>query len=294
MYVSTRALLAGSILLTCLAAARADEAAEKLDALKKKAQANWALLDAGDPVLHETPHLLLVADTGLEKRLKEVGALLEKSQSKAAEALKFDPKEPVWPVKLTVYLVTERDHYATFVRRVEKRRLEGAESGSFNVDSDEPHVIGSPPRSKTDPGIEAQAAQQLAAALLQKKAGRKVPLPGWLVLGFGRATYARVNPLDVGVRSERARALELVARQKRTAAQVWGGELDGGESSVLGFSLADYLAYGPGASKFPAMVEAFKPENNQPQKTIAQVFAALNIKGDKLDSDWKMWVPRVK
>jgi hypothetical protein len=102
MYVSTRALPAGLILLACLTAARADEAAEKLEALKKNVQASWALLDAGEPVLHETAHFLIVADKGLEKRLKDVGALLEKSEAKAAEALKLDPKEPLWPTKLTV------------------------------------------------------------------------------------------------------------------------------------------------------------------------------------------------
>jgi hypothetical protein len=294
MNVTTRALLAGSILLTCLAAARADEAAEKLDALKKKAQASWAVLEAGEPVLHETAHFLIVADKGLEKRLKDIGAMLEKGETKAADALKLDPKEPLWPVKLTVYLVAEREHYTTFVRRVEKRRLEGNETGSFDVDSDEPHVIGSPPRTKNDPGVEAQAVQQLAEALLQKKAGRKVLVPGWLILGFGRATYARINPLDIGVKAERARAAELVGKQKKTGAQVWGGELDGDEESVLGFSLADYLAYGPGASKFPAIVEAFKPEENQDKKTTAQVFEALGIKGDKLDTAWKAWVPKMK
>jgi hypothetical protein len=294
MHIPAKTMVAGTVLLTCLAGARADEAADKLEALKKKAQANWALLDAGEAVLHESAHLLLVAPKGLEKRLKEIDTLLEKSHGKAVEALGMNPKESPWPVKLTVYLVSEREHYTTFVRRVEKRRLEGGETGSFDADGDEPHAIGSPPRSRNDPGIEAQAAQQLAAALLQKKAGRKVLLPGWLVLGFGRATYARVNALDVGVRAERARAADLVVKQKRTAAQVWGGDLDGEESSVLGFSLSDYLAYGPGSGKFPAFVEAFKPDEGQEKKTTDQVLAALNIKGDKLDSAWKAWVPKVR
>jgi hypothetical protein len=294
MQIPTTTLLAGTILLACLAGTHADEASDKLDALKKKAQANWAVLDAGDNVLHETTHLLLVAPKSMEKRLKEIGTLLEKSHAKAVESLALDPKESPWASKLTVYLVTEREQYTTFVRRVEKRRLEGGETGSFDVDDDDAHVVGSPPRAKNDPGIEAQAAQQLAAALLQKRAGRKVLLPGWLVLGFGRATYARVNPLDVGIRAERSKAVELVTKQKRTASQVWGGELDGDESSVLGFSLADYLAYGPGASKFPAMVDAFKPDDGQEKKTMAQVLEGLSIKADKLDSNWKSWVPKVR
>src|SRR6478672_72111 len=109
------------------APARADEAEEKAKALvakqKKTAEANWALLEAGEFAHLETDHFLLYAPKATEMKLKEVGALLENGYKTGREALKFPEKTEPWKGKLTVYLFGERPQFTAFVRRVEKRRL---------------------------------------------------------------------------------------------------------------------------------------------------------------------------
>src|SRR5262245_55880674 len=200
-------LFALTFLLTAWSAAPADEA--KLAEQKKTAEGNWATVGAGDPAHVETAHLLIYAPKSFEKRLKDLGALLEKQHEQAHKALALDKEEPL-PGKVAVYLLPERTQFTAFVRRVEKRRLDPEDCGSHQLEGDSPHVAAGPPQEKTDPAVEAQAGEQIAQALLVKKAGRTVPLPNWLRTGFGRATAYRAAPRDRAVVEERKKAAALL------------------------------------------------------------------------------------
>jgi hypothetical protein len=284
-----RMVLAIVVLVLGVTGLRADEPANKLAAQKKAADANWQLLDLGEPVRHETEYLLIYAPEAYQRRLKDGGALLEKQYQTARKALQVDPKdERWWEGKLTVYLFAEREHFTTFVRRVEKRRLEAGESGSYQVADDLPHVAAGPPRSKLEPSVEVTAAEQLAAAVLHRKAGARVPLPDWVLSGFGRATYWRTVPASAG--PGRAQAAKLI-KAGRTAQDVWGS-LDADEAAVLQASLADFLAYGPGASKFVDFVTAYEPAENMERKTTEQALMAVNLKVDALNRSWQTWALR--
>src|SRR5579871_2382154 len=140
----------------------ADDADDKLAEQRKTAEANWGLLELGEPAKAETAHLLLYAPAAYEKHLTGWGALLERHYETARKRLDIDPKdEKLWPGKLAVYFFAEREHFTTFVRRVEKRRLEAGESGTYEAVSGQPHVAASPPRVKGEPSVEVQAAEQL-------------------------------------------------------------------------------------------------------------------------------------
>jgi hypothetical protein len=289
---STRALLALTLVLAAGPAARADEAADKLAAQKKIAEENWAELEIGPAATAETAHLLVFAPKSFEKRLKEVGAALEKYYEQARKPLGYD-KEPPWPGKVAVYLIPEREDFTKFVRRVEKRRVEAEDSGSHLADGDFPHAVGGPPRVKTDPGVEAQAGEQLATAMLVKKAGTKVPLPGWLLNGFGRATGYRAKPTDKAVVEERRKTAALVKKGSK-ANDVWGTSLEAEDAPLLEASLADFLAYGPGQSKFVGLLEAFKPEENQERKTTEQALGGISLPADRLNVRWREWAANPK
>lgn len=295
MQVSLRRLLTTLLIFTASAAPAADddEAKAKLAAQKKTAETTWAALDAGEAApLHETPRILLVAPKSEEKRLKALGDLMDRAFNKACAALKIDPeKEPPFVGKLTVYYLTERDHFTSFVRRIERRRVESGELGTFDVDRDAPHAVGGPPRSKGDPSPEIQALQQIGSAILQKQAGAKTPLPGWLLVGFGRATYYRAAPNDSAVLGDRRKAAALV-RQGKTCNDVFADQLGADDGLPLAGSLADFLSYGPGGSRFVELVAGFKPEDNQPSRPIAAVLESLKINAAQLDKSWRGWVPR--
>jgi hypothetical protein len=270
-------------------ALQAQDGADKLAAQKKAARENWALFEAGEAASQETEHLLIVAPKAMERRLRELGVNLEKGYSLAAKAVQSKPNEVPWPGKLTVYLVAERDQFTTFVRRVEKRRLEEDETGSHLVEGELPHAIAGPARAKGDLSLGHEAVAQIGAALLQQKAGAKVPLPEWLAPGFGRATVWRAYPTDKNVIADRRLVKALIAGKKRTASDVWNGMLESEEAIVLRASLAEFMAFGPGAAKFPALLSGFKPAENQESRTIAQALESANLDPKAIEARWGTW-----
>ncbi len=280
-------------LLGAVTSVRADDAADKLAAQKKRAEANWAAIEAGEMATAETDHLLLYAPKASEKNLKEVGANLEKHYAKAAELLGFDAKKAPWEGKMAVYLLPEREQFQAFVRRVEKRRLVSGETSSHAVAGEMLYAVAGPTASKDDFPSETQAAQQVATALLQIKAGTKVPLPDWLLTGFGRATTYRISPQDKVVLADRKVARDAVAK-KRTAKAVYNGTVDADEFAALSGALADMLAYGPGTAKFADLLAGFKLEENVEKKTTEQALEAAGLKWDRVENTWKAWVPNPK
>ena len=89
---------------------------------------------------------------------KEAGTLLESQFKTARDVLKFPDKMEPWKGKVTVYLFAERSQYTSFVRRVEKRKLESGEVASHVGTDDKLQVAASPSSNKWEWPAEAQAA----------------------------------------------------------------------------------------------------------------------------------------
>jgi hypothetical protein len=282
---------AAVILALTAVAGRADEAADKAAARKKTAEEAWALVGAGDFSTLETDHLLIYAPKDWEKRLKDVGALLEKHLTQAKGALGYDDKTDPLPAKVLVFIFAERDHFAAFVRRVEKRRLEADDSAAFAAEDDVLNVVVGPPRSKSDLGQEGQAGEGLASLLLARKAGLKTLLPGWLSEGFGRATYYHAAG---GPRAGADRRDAGSWASKGSAKDIWNGAIDADKASALQGSLADYFAYGPGAGKFAGLLKGFAPEENVEKKTTEQALDSVDLKWERVDKGWKTWAISAK
>ncbi len=286
------ALLSGLLALSLLpAAVRADDKPDPLEARKTAAKENWDRIEGGPHVMASTTHFLLIAPKAMEEKLKEHGELLEKQYEHVVKSI-YQPKDVPFKGHVTVYLLPEADQMDPFIRRVEKRRPLGQAKGSFSAADDKLHVAGAPPREKTDPPVEVQAAQQVASLMLQRKAGISTILPYWLVNGFGRATYYRVAPDQAAVKADRREATRLVTTKKRTAQDVWNAVLDGDEPSILNPALADFLAHGPGRMKFLSLIEGFKPGENEDKKTMEQALTAAEVKVDIVSKRFREWVVR--
>jgi hypothetical protein len=279
-----------ALVLLLPASLGADEKAEVLAAQRKAAKENWDRVEAGASVVHETEHLLLLGPKGMEKQLKETGILLEKYYDTAAKLL-FRPKETPWPGKLAVYLFEQPEHLDSFIRRVEKRRLVAMEKGTCMAEDARLHAAACPPREKGDPAIRVQAGQQIASAVLLRKAGARTVVPSWLVTGFGRATHYRVAGFTSrDVANERSVTARFAVRNKRNASDAWGGGLEGEEASLLQASVADFLAYGPGRSRFVALLDGFKPEENVEEKTMQQALGAAKLDVEAINSSWRRYL----
>jgi hypothetical protein len=65
--------------------------------------------------------------------------------------------------------------------------------------------------------------------------------------------------------------------------------VDSEESAVLRASLAEYLAYGPGAAKFPTLVVGFRPGENQESRTTEQAMESAGIDAKVVEARWGAW-----
>lgn len=265
----------------------ADEPARQVAKQKQAAQASWETLELPKPAFHESRLLLIYGELPVAQ-LRAVVPELERQYLTAYKALHFEVKESPWPGKLTVYLFRDRRHFASFLRLVEKRRPQEDDQGGFEVRGDTPHVVAGPPMRQGDPSIQAEAAEEIAAALLARKA--RTDLPDWLLSGFGRATAWRAGSPTAS--TQRSLAYRLVLMNRRSAQDVWSGSLKADEAPLVQASLMDYLAYGPGASRFVSFVQGFRPEDGKPQKTAADALKAADLAPDRLNQAWQVWLRR--
>jgi len=283
---------AALVLLGGLAGARADDAADRVKKQKEQARAHWNRVLGDEEVAHyETAHFLLYGPVPFtQKQLKDLGTALEAQAALARKALQIDPKEEPWPGKMAVYLFDERRQFRAFMLAVAKKRPEPEDLGVFSLRGDEPFLAAGPGDDKHDPTPPQQAGEQLAAALLTKKAGKDIP--DWIVSGFGRATVWRASPTAPATREQRALARRLVAGG-RTAMNVWNGTLKADEAGILQGSLVDYLAYGPGKAFFAPLLKGYKADMRRNQKkTTADALKSAGIDPDRLNRGWRAWLAR--
>lgn len=277
-------IAAGIALAAGLVGAAEPEVVQKQ---KEAAAAHWKQLFGDDaPATEETARFLIYAPTSMSARqLEDLGAALEKQAATARGALKIGTKDEPWPGKLTVYLLADRRSFASFMRTVAKKRPTD-EAGIFSLE-DMPYVAASPPQQKYQPSLEGQAAEQVAAAMLAKKAGAAVP--EWVVAGFGRATSWRANP--AASYQDRVQVRRLI--KGHTASDVWNDKVTAAEAPYLRASLVEYLAYGPGAPQFLKFLEGFKPGENQRMPTTMDAFKAVRADyAEAVSRAWPAWALR--
>jgi hypothetical protein len=260
--------------------------ADVLKAQQKKALANWKKgLGQENPPHEETKHFLIYG-TVKDKKLKELGPVLEKQYEEASRALQLT-KDDLWKGKVAVYLIPDRRDFLTFVRRVEFRRVYAEEKGSASIDMDFPHVIAGPADGEMDLTADEQAGAQLGIALMKKKYGKFTP--SWVEEGFGRATAIKTTSAQRKAQ-ERSWVLRVVNKDKVKAQDAWGGGLDASEASVLRGSVIYYLAYSGRTPKFVPFLMGFRPTETVPEPTTEMVFRNLGVDMDRLHKVWRAWV----
>ncbi|HEY1188418.1 MAG TPA: hypothetical protein VGE74_12270, partial [Gemmata sp.] len=265
--------------------------AARVKQAKAAAIANLKKANIDKPTVVETPNYIVVGSLP-EAKAKALGEVLEKSTVLARKALKFDDKESPWKGKLTVYFMPDSAEFKALMRRAFQVPPEGAHT-DLRAD---PPILVDPAEvtgKATDADLYFNTAARVAGAHLQGKGTGTQNLPDWLRDGFGRVSAMRAE----GANSKRyavykAQAKGALAKGGKLA-DVWdAGKSPAGEA--LGLSFADYLTYGPGAAKFPMILDALKPGENNQAPTIQQALEAAGLK-DKdrefapLEAAWKKW-----
>jgi hypothetical protein len=263
-------------------AARADDSA--LAKQRQTADAIARSLQLSAVGSYESKYLILNA-TVSDAKLKALAANLDKQYTAAVKALQFEKDQPPWPGKLAVYVFTERSDFRSFVRQIEKRSADEAESGCFRLADETPHAAAGPGKGRDAATTETQAGYQLAAALLAARA-KSVPLPEWLVTGFAKATAAQAAGMSAGNRKRAARALAT----KFKAVDVWNEMTPLEARQVLAASVADFLFYGKGVTKPADFLNGFRPDDERPVKTGVDALAAAKLSPEQFEAAYRRWL----
>lgn len=275
------------ILLSFAPIAHADE---KDDEIAKQKAAALALLkqcDVMNGALLETPDLF-VAGGFPEAKLKTMGDLVQKSYASAIKALKFEADQNPFKAKLTVYFLPDRKQLSAFVGAVLNDRLDKGDRSQVDAVYKYPYAAISVYPGEKPIDLEAEAANQIAVALLRGKAGSN-SLPQWMEDGFVKALKMRAAPLSpdrTAIRKMLAETKTVPAKYK--VADVWGPNYDK-EKQLLAGSLMEFFVFGPESAKLGKILAGMRPMDGAPAPKMDAVLMSLEMPLDKLDIAWKKY-----
>ena len=260
---------------------------------KDTALANLKKAGLDKPTVVETGNFIIVGSLSAEKA-KALGEVLEKTTTLTRKTLKYDEKEASWKGKLTVYFVPDNAEYKALMRRAFQQPPEGAFA---DLRAEVPFIVdpAEVPGKPTDADLYTNTAARVSGEQLKAKGTGAQVIPDWLRDGFGRVTAMRAE----GTTSKRYTAYKSQAKaaltkggQPPTLADIWG-DAKSANGEVLATSFAEYLAYGPGASKFPKFLDGLKPSENVAAPTVTQGLDAAGWKEKDmpaLDLAWRRWI----
>jgi hypothetical protein len=266
-----------------------DEGAAKT---REAALQNWReLYKDVEPVVDESAHFLVLRspDSLRTQKKPDAASLFEAAYESARKTLQIETAEESWQGKLTIYLVPDRMAFNSLVRSAVKQRPSPDDCGAFSLKSAHPIVVATTPKAKYDPEMEAQAAEQVVAAVLAQRAGDDVA--PWLAAGFARAVVWRAAK---GPTSQDRMVIKRLARG-RTARDVWDGRLPAEEAAYLRASLAEFLAFGPQSANFPKFIDALKPETvgrNRRAKSVDEALQVLPSDANRVHAAWLAWIAK--
>ncbi len=287
--------------LACLVSTSIGVAQDRVAETKKQlgiANDKITRAEVGKAATVETADLLVVA-TVPEAKAKSLAAFGQKAYDAASAALKNDKKEVLWPGKLTVFLLKDREDFSKFFRKVLQERPDVRETVRVNLKGNEPYLLVLLPEGPMvrDADVQAEFGSAVAEALLKQKAEGKsanAALPDWLRVGFGNAI---VNKLDgqagrAGAMRLKLRSVFVKSLKNPMPPKVWDvwGDSRPMEFEALATSVTEYFVFGPEWERFPKMLQSYRTSDDNQNPTTAKALELLDLKPDALDTAWRAWV----
>jgi len=235
----------------------------------------------------ETPHFLL-AGTGEAGKLRAMQGPLEKLVPVVRSALALPGDEMPWAGKLAICYLPEPRDFRTFVREVLREQPERVH---YRLNAEAPLLVtsGQAIGAATEAERQQVVLAQVAEAFLRGRYPQS-QFPAWLTGGFGRVCLLRADGLkSPRYAAYRKQVLQLIRENRLKPSDLLGEQLpERGE--VLANSFVEFLAFGPEANNFPALLSGFRPDENGQIPSAVALLERLGLVGTAFEERWRNWV----
>ncbi|MEJ5275962.1 MAG: hypothetical protein WHU94_08640 [Thermogemmata sp.] len=235
----------------------------------------------------ETPHFLF-ASTLEGGKVQAMQGPLEKLVPVARSALALPGDEMPWAGKLAICYLPEPRDFRTFVREVLREQPERVH---YRLNAEAPLLVtsGQAIGAATEAERQQVVLAQVAEAFLRGRYPQS-QFPAWLTCGFGRVCLLRADGLkSPRYAAYRKQVLQLIRENRLKPSDLLGEQLpERGE--VLANSFVEFLAFGPEANNFPALLSGFRPDENGQVPSAVALLERLGLVGTAFEERWRNWV----
>ncbi|MEW4568166.1 c-type cytochrome domain-containing protein [Tautonia sp. JC769] len=265
---------------------------ERRRRLTEAATLRWAQAGAGEPPEPTAGKRFLLFGSLPEARANTAVKTLDKA-AETIQGMLARPGQaaPFGPAQVSVYVFTDRNHYAEFVRTVARQEPLDNEYARADLADETPYLVALDPfgggeasDAAVDRSLDFLLVEQLGAGAVIR-AGANAPQ--WLALGYGAFLASKLEPRSpyVGrLRLATVRASQLGWTTK--SAEALGDQLDPDDTRALGFSLLEWLsAANPRA--FGPFVRGMLGGKQQIDAGVQQLFG---VDRNQFLAAWGQWV----
>jgi hypothetical protein len=265
---------------------------ERRRRLTEAAAVRWAQAGAGEPPEPTAGKRFLLFGDLPESRASTTVKTLDKA-AETIQGMLSRPGQtaPFGPIQVSVYVFTDRNHYAEFVRTVARQDPTDNEHGRADLADETPYLVALDPfgggeasDAAVDRSLDSLLVEQLGAGAVAR-AGPEAPQ--WLALGYGAFLGSKLEPRSPYVarlRVATVRASQLGWTTK--SAEALGDQLNPDETRALGFSLLEWLsAANPRA--FGPFVRGMLGGKQQLDAGVQQLFG---VDRNQFLAAWGQWV----
>jgi hypothetical protein len=224
---------------------------------------------------------------------------LQRVYQTSRSALKFGADEALWTGKMTVVALSDPREFAAYMLQLTGRRPAPGATSATNLVGNTPFIVIGPQAGLTRAEFNPTraAAGLMASVVLNKRAGTGMgngELPNWLTGGFAQGMMVRAdgdpvalraytNDLRLSVLGDPNKPLKMA-----TLADSWTGPGASGNATVSA-AFVEYLMARTKPAEFQKFLAAFQEVDGKPAPTLRGALAALPMKMNSMETDWKVW-----
>ncbi|WP_169975909.1 c-type cytochrome domain-containing protein [Tautonia rosea] len=265
---------------------------ERRTQLTEAATLRWAQAGAGNPPEPTAGKRVLLFGNLPESRASATVKTLDKAADTLQTMLtRPGQTAPFGPLQISVYVFTDRNHYAEFVRTVARQEPLDGEQGRADLADDTPYLVALDPfgggeasDAAVDRSLDFLLVEQLGAGAVSRSDANA---PQWLALGYGAFLASKLEPRSPYVarlRTATVRASQLGWTTK--SAEALGDQLPPDDTRALGFSLLEWLSTA-NPRAFGPFVRGMLGGRQQLDAGVQQLFG---VDRNQFLTAWGQWV----